>query len=194
MFDHVHAQRDAGWEQLNNWITVIGDRGPLKVITVVTAVGFAVLWRRRWWIPMAAMPLQFVLEQYTQEILKLVVNRGHPPTDLGTYPSGGCARVLMTFGTIAILAGLTWRIPRSGRTVLATALAVAVTVEGYTRIYLQKHWFTDVIGGWIFGSLLLGVMALSLFLATGRLIEANPSSRAHPDSAGPTPARSRALE
>lgn len=170
VFDYVHARRVDGWADLNAFVTAIGDRYPLAWVTVVAALVFAVLWRRRrWWIPLSMMPLQFVVEQYTQEILARVVDRGHPPTDLGTYPSGGCARVLLTFGTIAVLAGLTWRIPRAGRIGIATALAVLVGLEGYTRVYAEKHWLTDVVGGWIFGTLLLGVMALALLVAEDRI-------------------------
>ncbi|RLP84926.1 phosphatase PAP2 family protein [Micromonospora sp. BL4] len=170
VFDYVHARRVDVWADINSFITAIGDRYPLKWVTVVAAIGFAVAWRRRrWWIPLVAMPLQFVLEQYTQQILALTVDRGHPPTDLGTYPSGGCARVMLTFGTIAVLAGLTWNIPRRGRIAIATALAVLVAVEGYTRIYAERHWLTDVIGGWIFATLLLGVMVLTVLVAEGRV-------------------------
>lgn len=170
VFDYVHARRVAGWAEITSFITPMGDRYPLKWVTAVAAIEFAIAWRRRrWWVPLTAMPLQFVLEQYTQEILAKVVDRGHPPTDLGTYPSGGCARVLLTFGTIAVLAALTWRIPRGGRIALATVVALLAAVEGYTRIYAEKHWLTDVIGGWIFGPLLLGVMALALLVVEGRL-------------------------
>ncbi|RLP98784.1 phosphatase PAP2 family protein [Micromonospora sp. CV4] len=170
VFDYVHARRVDVWADINSFITAIGDRYPLKWVTVVAAIGFAIAWRRRrWWIPLVAMPLQFVLEQYTQQILALTVDRGHPPTDLGTYPSGGCARVMLTFGTIAVLAGLTWNIPRRGRIAIATALAVLVAVEGYTRIYAERHWLTDVIGGWIFATLLLGVMVLTVLVAEGRV-------------------------
>ncbi|MEH0938279.1 phosphatase PAP2 family protein [Micromonospora psammae] len=170
IFDYVHARRVEAWADLNSFYTAIGDRYPLKWVTVVAACFFAVLWRRRqWWIPLAAMPLQFVIEQYTQAILATMVDRGHPPTDLGTYPSGGCARVLLTFGTIAVLAALTWRIPRPGRIAMATVVALMVSLEGYTRIYAEKHWFTDVIGGWIFGPLLFGVLALTVLVAAGRV-------------------------
>ncbi|MGA4731332.1 phosphatase PAP2 family protein [Micromonospora taraxaci] len=170
VFDYVHARRVDVWADINSFVTAIGDRYPLKWVTVVAAVGFAIAWRhRRWWIPLIALPLQFVVEQYTQQILAVTVNRGHPPTDVGTYPSGGCARVMLTFGIIAVLAGLTWNIPRRGRIAIATALAVLVSVEGYTRIYAEKHWFTDVLGGWVFGTLLLSVLVLTVLVAEGRV-------------------------
>ncbi|SCG73839.1 phosphatase PAP2 family protein [Micromonospora coxensis] len=170
VFDYVHARRVDAWADVNSFYTALGDRYPLKWVTGVAAVVFAVLWRhRRWWIPLVVLPLQFGVEQYVQAILATMVDRGHPPTDLGTYPSGGCARIMMTFGTIAVLAMLTWRVPRGGRVALMTGVVTLVSMEGYTRIYAEKHWFTDVIGGWIFAVLLFGVTALALLVAEGRI-------------------------
>ncbi|MFD2767784.1 phosphatase PAP2 family protein [Micromonospora eburnea] len=173
VFDYVHARQVEPWTEVTAFVTAIGDRYPLAWVTVLAAVALAVVRRgRRRWLPLVALPLQFIVEQYVQEILKRVVDRGHPPTDLGTYPSGGCARVLMTFGTVLVLTALTWRIPRQVRVGLVTALAVLVSVEGYTRVYAEKHWFTDVLGGWVFGTLLTGVMVLAVLVAEGRVLPA----------------------
>ncbi|MDQ1655188.1 MAG: superfamily, partial [Cryptosporangiaceae bacterium] len=45
------------------------------------------------------------------------------------------------------------------RTAAWAVVALAAGVEGYTRIYLLKHWATDAVGGWLFGGLVLAAVA-----------------------------------
>ncbi|WDZ87037.1 phosphatase PAP2 family protein [Micromonospora cathayae] len=191
VFEYIHARRHDTWAAINDFYTPLGDRDPLKVVSVVAAVLFAPFWKRRWWIPVTAMLGQYLLEQYTQQILATVVDRGHPPTDLGTYPSGGCARVMLTFGTIFLLADLTWRISRPGRIAMATVLALLVSLEGYSRMYAEKHWLTDVIGGYIFGSLLIAAWAFALWTLTGRTARPEPDPDTFPAERVPAGGRDR---
>lgn len=179
----VTDRRNPTFEEFNWWYTTLGDRDPLKIVSVAAAVVFGVLWRRRWWIPVAVMLGQFAVEQYVQAILTLTVDRGHPPTGLGSYPSGGIARIVMTFGSIALLAALTWRTTRRVRVALGTVVLVMATFEGYSRIYTQKHWITDVVGGLIFGPLLLLGVAAAVAVLAGR-----PGPQPPPVTAAPSPA------
>ncbi|WP_412753809.1 phosphatase PAP2 family protein [Krasilnikovia sp. M28-CT-15] len=185
----VHAwlstRLDPSFARLNWVYTALGDRAPLKVVTVVGALVFAVLWRRRFWIPLLAILASFPLEQYVQAILATMVDRGHPPTGLGTYPSGGVARIVMTFGALALFAALTFRFGRRARVGLGTAVLVLAVAEGYTRMYVQKHWLTDVITGVLFGP------ALFVGWAVAVLILAGPVRRPRPGDARPAPGEAR---
>jgi membrane-associated phospholipid phosphatase len=164
-----------GFESVNWAYTAFGDRDPLKWVTVIGALIFAALWRRRFWIPLICIPLSFVLEQYVQSILGGMVARGHPPTGLGTYPSGGIGRIDMIIGALALFTALTWRLGRRGNVALGTFVLVAGVVEAYSRIYVQKHWLTDVIAGTLFGPALFFGYALAVCTLAGRYPSTGPT-------------------
>jgi membrane-associated phospholipid phosphatase len=164
----VTTRRNPAFEDFNWFYTALGDRYPLKWVTVVGALVFAVLWRKRFWIPLVAILAQFPLEQYVQQIITGVVDRGHPPTGLGSYPSGGIARIVMVFGTLALFVALTWRMSRRGHVALGTFVLLLATYEGYSRIYVQKHWFTDVVSGLLFGPALFLGFAVAVCVLAGR--------------------------
>jgi membrane-associated phospholipid phosphatase len=163
----VTDRRSPGFESFNWWYTALGDRDPLKIVVVVAAVFFAPFWRRRFWIPLVAILFSFPLEQYVQAILAGMVDRGHPPTGLGSYPSGGIARVVMTFGAIALFIALTWRMRRRWHVLSGTVVLIMASYEGYSRIYTQKHWLTDVISGLVFGPALFLGYALAVAVLAG---------------------------
>ncbi|MFF4523633.1 phosphatase PAP2 family protein [Streptomyces bluensis] len=64
------------------------------------------------------------------------------------FPSGHTANCLVTWGTLAHLAS-------RHRTAAAVAAALAAVVVGLATVYLGTHWFSDVLGGWAAGALVL---------------------------------------
>ncbi|MBT2420791.1 phosphatase PAP2 family protein [Streptomyces sp. ISL-22] len=71
-----------------------------------------------------------------------------------SFPSGHATTATLTAGllVVAVLA----RGPR-GKALLALAACCWGALVGLTRVYLGVHWFTDVLGGWLFGVGWLGL-------------------------------------
>ena len=72
----------------------------------------------------------------------------------GDFPSGGAARALITFGLLARLLGEQWDSPAERMTLWGIALGL-VAAQGGSRLYLGRHWPEDILGGWLFGWLIL---------------------------------------
>jgi membrane-associated phospholipid phosphatase len=162
-------------------LTKIGNAWTTWAAAVTAAVCLSVTWRTRRWLPPVVMATLIFVDHYTTLALRHVFERVGPPTSpMGTYPSGGCDRVIVFYGLIGYLL---WR-EFSGRP--ATRIWVAAVVaalgfnEAFSRVYLGLHWFTDALSGLLYGGLMLTAFVFALHLVTGRV----PVTRAARHAAG----------
>lgn len=162
VFELVQRTAEPGaWTDAMKIITQSGNVWPTRIVGLAGAIVLMFMARRRRWVPPVLIGTTILVEKYQQAALGALVDRGHPPTTLGTYPSGGCARLISIYGAILFLLLAYTRAERTSRACVWGLLAAFAFVEGYTRFYLSKHWITDVYGGWIYGYLLLGVVVFA---------------------------------
>ena len=85
-----------------------------------------------------------------------------------SYPSGHSAGAIVFGGLLAYFAWQHWQSTRS-RAFVGFGLGAVVGVVGFDRVYLNVHWFSDVLGGWLFGAfwLLSALLVFRLLKATG---------------------------
>ena len=162
------------WKAVMNRLTKIGNTWTTWGAAAAAAACLAAFYRRHKWLPPVALGAAIVIDHYLTLALRHTFHRPGPPdSPLGTFPSGGCDRIIVFYGLIAYLI---WR-EVSGRKSTAVWLAGVVAVlafsEAYSRVYLTLHWFTDAVSGLIYGCLILAV-----FIATIRLVEGPAAHRA----------------
>jgi membrane-associated phospholipid phosphatase len=98
-------------------------------------------------------------------LVKVIVLRPRPSADLievlanlptKSFPSGHVLMVTVFYGFLAFLA-FTLLKPSWGRTALLVLFAALIVLMGPSRIYLGQHWFSDVMGAYLLGSLWLAL-------------------------------------
>ncbi|MFI5679793.1 phosphatase PAP2 family protein [Streptomyces cellulosae] len=158
--------RVALWRPYTQWprmtglldvLVVAGQRGPTATAALAW-LGWR-SWRSRNPRPLLVFLTAMVLLNVSVGLAKLGTGRLGPgdahaigATELfrggDIFPSGHTANSVVIWGTLAHLA------PRHRRTAGVLA-ALAALVVGLTSVYLGFHWFSDALGGWAAGALVL---------------------------------------
>jgi undecaprenyl-diphosphatase len=103
------------------------------------------------------------------QLMKIVVNRPRPSTDLvhvffavshRSFPSGHTIFFVAFFGFLLFLTYV-YRLRPVYRWLLSFLFGSMIALIGLSRVYLGAHWSSDVIGGYLTGSLWLSVMIRS---------------------------------
>ena len=155
----VQEVRFAPWEETLELVSFLG-KG-VHVAAIVLALLAWSLWKRR-----RAECFAFggaLLSLGLNPMLKVVVDRPRPSEELITvwesqggqgFPSGHAFGAVVLLGLLYYLAPL---LLPGRRTVLVVriSLLLLVLLVGLSRVYLGAHWPSDVLGGFLFGGIVL---------------------------------------
>ncbi len=153
-------------------------------IACTAGVLIGVLTRR--WLPLVVLVASIPAEIGLQKLTTAVVHGAKPAADVaigapGGFFSGGSARTLLVCGLACYFLG--WAgLARPQRALIWTLAAEAAFLEGYSRLYLGRHWAVDILGGWIFAALALTAI---VFAAEALRPQPNRTGRAAELPAGP---------
>jgi undecaprenyl-diphosphatase len=141
------------------WVSWIGFI-PQVVVLVLTVAGSLFVFGLRW---EGLCLLVAACGSLLGGVVKLFVYRPRPSADLihvfaqlpsSGFPSGHTIE-FTTFGGFLAFLAYTLLKPSPGRVLILSSLGLLVLVMGLSRIYQGQHWFSDVMGAYLFGSLWL---------------------------------------
>jgi membrane-associated phospholipid phosphatase len=163
--------------------TDVGGTVGLPILVVVVAL--ALSWARRRWTPLVLITVTMLGSLVMTVAGKAAVGRSRPPLsaavppfeESASFPSGHSLNSLVFAGIVAYL--LVRRMHRAWTRAVTIALACAFAgTMGLTRVYLGRHWFTDVLVAWT-----LGLAWLSVVITAHRLYLTVHRRRHHADGA-----------
>jgi membrane-associated phospholipid phosphatase len=174
--DWFRAQHTPGGERVFNILTYLGDRYVLLPLAAI--VGWPLFRKHREWF--VVLLFCGLASAEVNSILKNEFEMLRPPLGLSmkdsfAFPSGhttAAAAVAAVIGYLALRA-------RIFPLAYVVGAVTVVVVVGFSRIYLDMHWFSDVVGGFLIGSTFsTGVCALFewLELALSRIRRRRESS------------------
>lgn len=134
--------------------------------SVVLVIGAAILIYWRFGKHETALVITAGIVSLSSAILKIIIGRPRPTADLArvfeiqldkSFPSGHSLFAMMLLGILAYLC-ITRLHRRMPRIAASTCLILLTLLVGASRIYLGEHWLSDVLGGFLFGGVFLGII------------------------------------
>ena len=147
---------------LRGWIFWMGVRG---VAGVTFAIAFGAFWLKRRRIEALFLALVSVPDLFNA-LLRDIIGRPRPSRDLVeviggpqgfSFPSGTTIHSLLFYGLLLYLVHPHLTSRRTKYLLWAAAASYAV-LSGLWVIYDGRHWFTDTMGGYLYGTLYLLVL------------------------------------
>jgi membrane-associated phospholipid phosphatase len=144
-------------------ITTLGNGGFMTLLCIAAAYVL-----KRSGRPRAALfSLLTLLGLPLNMLLKLIIHRPRPSASLvrilfpepgDSFPSGHAMGSVIVYGFLAYLAW-TYIKDEARRRFWTAVLALTPIAISFTRIYIGVHWFSDIIGAWLFGLIVLLIFA-----------------------------------
>jgi membrane-associated phospholipid phosphatase len=157
------------WPGFKPWIDVyirVGQRAPSTLVALPW-----ILWRARRLqsnTPVVRLVVALLLLNLSVGVVKVTTGRIGPhkisrPDAIfaggNIYPSGHVSNIVVLLGV------LSWMAVRHRRALIATTVLISVSI-GFSTVYLNMHWLSDVVGGWMAGGLVL--LALPTVMPTAQ--------------------------
>jgi len=155
------------------WVRVLRKEAPYLPMTLVTELGstlgvllliavgmLVLLWRRqrRWAL---ALPVLMAGAGALATIGKWTIHRARPDDSPWGFPSGHVLSLVVFFGLMMWLVATASKRRRRWRLLASGLCLLTVALVAFSRLYLDRHWLSDLAGGLTLG---LGFLLLAIWV------------------------------
>jgi membrane-associated phospholipid phosphatase len=143
-------------------VSAFGTKTAAVVLPILASLFFLIYKKKR----EAAFILGTFGADVLNALLKQAIHRPRPTNIITIYqnltdpsfPSGHVVHYVVFFGFLAVAILSIHKLNIVVRSIISFVSVLLIVLVSVSRIYLGAHWATDVIGGYLIGSLLLATM------------------------------------
>ncbi|WP_100487446.1 phosphatase PAP2 family protein [Sporolactobacillus pectinivorans] len=149
------------------------DFGDSQLLSVIIALAMLYLLFRKKFFPMILLPAAFFAERQLNETLKSWVMRDRPafphlvPASGYSFPSGHAMNVSTVYGLLIVLIAPLIQTKWVRKLWVVINLAMILLI-GFSRPFLNVHFFSDILAGYCMGGLVVGLTSLILIFIDRR--------------------------
>jgi membrane-associated phospholipid phosphatase len=167
-------------ELLNLPMRMLTSLGESIGLIPLIALCMVLLWRvsRRWAI---ALPFLMAGAGALQYVTKWAADRARPDAAPWGFPSGHVLSLVVFLGLVVWLVATASRRRRRWRIAASALCTAAVAAVGFSRLYLDKHWLSDLAGGLMAG---LAYLLLAIWVVEVVIVDRGGPTAPPPDTSG----------
>jgi undecaprenyl-diphosphatase len=148
---------------LMKFISIFGSLVVVPLSVIFTSFLFFVTYNRR----ESYFIFTTLIADLLNILVKIMVSRPRPTLEnaklflnfnQSSFPSGHVVHYVVFFGFLLTVMFVNKKIPLFWRIFIGIFSAFLISTISISRIYLGAHWATDVIGGYLFGFIYLGII------------------------------------
>lgn len=145
------------------FISIFGD----FAIAITSIIIASLLFFRYYYKREAYFTIAVVIPDLFNILIKILIHRPRPTLENAkivfkftqtAFPSGHVVHYVVFFGFLLTVMIVNKKIPPFWRLFIGISSIFLILTVSISRIYLGAHWATDVLGGYLFGFIYLGII------------------------------------